>query len=373
MIMKTVSKCLVIIAVLFAASADLTAGTIVSIDPGSAQLGQSIGAIIIGSGTHFEQASSMSIWLSQGSYNIYAYGYYPYDDTSLIVWFDIPSDAETGLYDLKIHDDIDGTMTLSNGFMITPCNIVSIGPNGAQQGETLSVAITGQNTHFTQGTYFQQGSVTTVWFSQGSPTCAKEAWAVDDTLLIAEFAFPIDAEIGLYDLNVYNDIDGTITLYNGFTITPLNPMLASITPNGAYQGQRLSVTITGRNTHFRRGTDIQQGTSTTTYWFSQGSPTTFAQATPTVASVVLLTQGSSTIYSEDGGSAGDELLMARFHIPADANAGLWDVVIPTRLDGRLTLTNGFTVAQPGDWTGDGKVNFFDLAVVADNWLEGTGE
>ena len=63
--------------------------------------------------------------------------------------------------------------------------------------------------------------------------------------------------------------------------------------------------------------------------------------------------------------------MAQFDIPADANFGFWDVVVPTRAEGRLTLQDGFTIAQPGDWTGDGKVNFLDFAVVAENWLEGT--
>jgi len=360
--MKTVSKCLVLIVILFIASATLTAGTIVSIDPDNCQLGQSIGVAIVGSGTHFEQGGGTSIWLSQGSQNIYAYGYYPYDDTSLIVWFDIPTDAGTGLYDLNVYNDIDGTLTLHDGFMITPCNIVSVNPNSAQQGETLSVAITGQDTHFTQCSgSFQQCSITTVWFSQGSPTYTKSVWAVDDTLLIAEFAFPIDAETGLHDLNVHNDIDGTLTLYNGFTITPLNPVLTSITPNGAYQGQSLTVTITGQNTHFGQGTILQQGTATT-YWFAQATPTT---------SVIWLTRGNSTIYSTHGEAPGDGLLMAHLNIPADATAGLWDVVVPTRFEGRLTLQDGFTVAQPGDWTGDGKVNFLDFAVVANNWLEGT--
>jgi len=357
--MKTIVNRSLLIVVLFATSATLSAGTIVSVDPNSTQTGQDVAVLIEGQGTHFEQGGGTSIWLSQGGQNIYAYGYYPYDDTSLVVWFDISNDAGTGLYDLNVYNDIDGTLTLHNGFMITPCNIVSVGPNSAQQGETLSVAITGQDTHF------QQGSKT-VWlsgFSQGSSTLyPKDAWTVDNTLLIAEFTFPNDVTTGLKDLNVHNDIDGTLTLYDGFTITPLNPVLTSITPNGAYQGQRLTVTITGQNTHFGQGTlTFQQGTSTT--WFSQGTPTTSV--------VVWLTQGSSTIYSRNGGAPGNESVMARFDIPADANAGLWDVVVPTRREGRLTLQDGFTVAQPGDWTGDGKVNFLDFAVVANNWLKGT--
>jgi hypothetical protein len=362
--MKMIVRCSLLIVILFATSAALIAQTITSIDPNNGQQGQSLGVGISGQDTHFDQAATMSIWFSQGGSTIYAYGYYPVNDTFMTAWFDIPDDAAAGLYDLNIYNDIDGAFTLYDSFRITLGNIVSVNPNSCQQGQILSVAITGQDTHFQQGTDFQQGSQTTVWFSQGSPTVyAENAWAVDDTLLIANFVFPRDATTGLRDLNVYNDIDGTLTLYGGFTITPYNPVLASITPNGAYQSQSLSVTITGQNTHFLQGTDFQQG-SPTMYWSAQGTPT---------VSFVWLSQGSSTIYSRDAGAPGDTLLMARFDIPEDANAGLWDVHVPTKGDGMLTLQDGFTIAQPGDWTGDGKVNFLDFAVVADNWLEGTNE
>ena len=103
---------------------------------------------------------------------------------------------------------------------------------------------------------------------------------------------------------------------------------------------------------FAQATDFQQGSPTT-----QGTPTTCwfwspSQATPTTSSIIWLAQGSSTIYSRDGEAPGDALLMAQFDIPADANAGLWDVVVPTMAEGTLTLQDGFMVAQPGDGTGD---------------------
>jgi len=371
--MKTGGKCYLLIGILFATSATLTAQTIISVNPNTAQLGQSIVVAIDGQNTHFEQGSDTVIWLSQGSQDIYAYGYYPYDDTLLIAGFDIPVDAEIGLYDLNVYNNIDGTVTLYNGFTITPGNIISAYPNSAQQGRALSVAITGQNTHFEQGTDFQQGSPTTVWLSQGSETVyAKSSWGVNDTLLIANFDIPCDAATGLQDVSIYNDIDGTLTLYDEFTITSHNPELTSITPRGAYQGQSLSVTITGQNTRFQQGTPFAQG-SGTTCWFSQGSPTTyFEQGSPTTC-IVWFSQGSSTIFSSDCGTPGGSLLIANFDIPVNANAGLWDVHVPTMADGPLTLQDGFMVIQPGDWTGDGMVNFYDFGVLADNWLEGTDE
>jgi len=376
--MKIIFKCPLLIVVLFAASATLSAGTIVSIDPNSAQLSQSIAVAVEGQGTHFEQGTQTLIWLSQGSHNIYSYGYYPYTDTLLIVWFDIPVDAETGLYDLKVYNGIDGTLTLNDGFTIAPGGIVSVNPNNGQQGQSLSVTITGRDTHFHQGTeVFNQGTPTNVWlsgFSQESPTVyLRFSWSVSDTLLIATFDIPCDAPTGLHNVSVQNDIDGILTLYNGFTINSSNPILTSITPRGAYQGQKLSVTITGQNTHFQMGTTtfaqatstVCQGTPTTT-WFFQGSPTTNSCA-------VWLTRGTSTIYSNECWSREKTLLTANIDIPADANPGLWDVHAPSFFDGELILPDGFMVVQPGDWTGDGIVNFLDFAVIANNWLEGADE
>lgn len=246
---------------------------------------------------------------------------------------------------------------------LTAQSIISINPDNSPQEHLMSVIITGQNTHFLQGTDFQQGSQATVWFSQATSTAAidvQRAFALDDETLIAEIFVSPDDVTGLRDLSVYNDIDGTLTLYDAFEVTGYNPEITSVTPNGAYPGQRLSVDITGRNTGFLQGSELQQGTAMMT-WFDQATPTT---------SVIWLAQGSSTIYSKDGAASGNTLLKAQFDIPEDANTGLWDIVVPTERDGIIMLQDGFTVAQPGDLTGDGVVSFPDFAVVAENWLEG---
>ncbi|MHC4571451.1 MAG: hypothetical protein ACYS0C_05175, partial [Planctomycetota bacterium] len=63
--------------------------------------------------------------------------------------------------------------------------LTSVVPDTAQQGESLAVTITGQNTNFTQGS-----GTTGVWFSQGSPTVnifATSFLPSSDTLLSADF------------------------------------------------------------------------------------------------------------------------------------------------------------------------------------------
>jgi len=230
--------------------------------------------------------------------------------------------------------------------------ITSVNPDNAQQCESLTVAITGQDTHFQQGADFQQGSPT-VWFLTGTTTYA---WVVNDTLLITEFEIPCDAATGQQDVSVHDDVDGTLTLYDGFEITPYDSILTSITPRDAYQGQSLAVTITGRNTRFQQGTDFQQGTHTT--WFSQATSTTC---------ITWFSQGSQTVYSRDCVASGPELLMVQFDIPPDAKTGLWDVHVPTT-DGILTLTEGLLVMDMcdtciGDVDGDRLVSAHDAIAI----------
>ncbi|MBW8038994.1 MAG: hypothetical protein FVQ85_03240 [Planctomycetes bacterium] len=349
--MRTIVKSFLLVVMLFATSTPLIAQSLISIDPDNALEGESLGVGISGQNTNFDQASTISIWFSQGSSTIYAYGYFPVNDTYMTAWFDLPSGA-IGLHDLNVYNNIDGTLTLDNSFTINsfnPPELIAISPNSVQQGQVLRVAISGQYTHFN----FQQGSNTNVWFSQGSPTCTcTNFWIISDTLLFAEFDCK-GASLGLRDLNVYNDIDGTLTLYDSFTITPYNPTLTSITPGGAYQGQKLSVRISGQNTRFG---------------FTQGS-----------GALVWLSQGNSLIVSRQANAIGEKIghpgsgiTVADFDIPADANTGMWDVHTFSDIDGQLTLTDGFMIVQPGDWTSDGVVNFLDLAVLGNNWLEGAG-
>lgn len=355
--MKTAAKYCLLIVVIF--STHLIAGTILSINPDSARRGENLYVYVSGSGTHFEEGGNPSVWLSKGGHTIYASGYYPYGNTEMFVWFSIPYDAVQGLHNFNVYNDIDGTMVIFNAFRIYPGVIVSVNPDSVQQGQQLSVLITGQDTSFSDAN-------NTVWLSQGAETIySPNSWSVSDTLLIAEFDVPCDANAGLYDVSVQNDVDQTMTFSDGLAITPFSPAITSITPRGAYQGQSLSVTITGLNTHFLLGEPAGAD-----YCLGQSS---YPQAAAVMKNVVWLSRGDSIIFSRDSWISEKTLLTASFDIPEDANVGLWSVHVPSFHDGVLTLSESFIIVQPGDWTGDGIVNFFDLVVLAEHWMEGTGE
>jgi hypothetical protein len=106
--------------------------------------------------------------------------------------------------------------------------IVLVDPDSSYRGDVLSVSVTGQSTDFVQGT------VTTVWLSQGSSTIVGDSVNVTSaTDLVAEFTIPTNAAYGLWDVNV---IDGgcnlMVTLTDGFTI--YDTIVGIQTPQLAY-------------------------------------------------------------------------------------------------------------------------------------------
>ncbi len=325
------------------------AQTLTSIVPNNAEQGESLSVTITGSDTTFMQGSSTvtAVWFAQGSSTINASSFWANSDTSASANFNIPGGASTGSWDVKVTDTIDGTLTLSSGFTINtfnPPELIAISPNTAQPGQTLTVLISGQDTNFS----YQQGSGTTVWFSQGSST---GAWSVNDSQLIAELSVPTDAIPGTYDLSVNNGVDGTMTLVDGFTVNSVVPTIHSVTPNAAYQGESLTVTLTTQNIDYIQG-------SGTLSWFSQDSSIIVSQS-----SIMIDNYGWSS-------SSAFGTQSSVFDIPQDALPGLYDLNVFSIVDGHIILADGFRVMQPGDWTGDGLVNLVDLVVVADNWLAG---
>ena len=141
--------------------------------------------------------------------------------------------------------------------------MLEVNPNSGIQGASLSVNISGQNTHFGQGTSTQ------VWFSQGSSTLiVPNAVNINsDTQLAASLQITSSNPAGFYDLNMTNAVDGYLTLANAFQVVfnPNAPQLVSVNPNTGIAGQSIPVTLSGQNTSFT------QGTATLT--FTQGSST----------------------------------------------------------------------------------------------------
>jgi uncharacterized cupin superfamily protein len=340
-----------------------TTPTLISIVPVNTQQDQSLSVTISGQDTHFEQGST-SVWLSNGSMDIFSQGSLTIFDqgspttfcqgsstvgsTLLSAQFDIPADAQVGSWDVYVETAVDGILGLLNGLTIEEFTgavpaITSVSPDTAKQGDYLGVAITGQDTYFTQGgatvwlskgdsvifaqaspTAFSQGSPTAFW--QGSPT-------INDTLLAVHFDIPEDAQVGNWDLNVETDLDGVFTLVEGFAISQRTPVLTSVAPSSGEQNQYLSVAISGQDTDFSQGS--------VSVWLSHGDSVILSQGTPTIFG-----QGSPTSFCQGSSTIGSTLMGASFDIPEDAKIGCWDVNVETAADGVLTLLDGFIISGP---------------------------
>jgi hypothetical protein len=296
--------------------------TLTSVNPSSAQQGQNLNVSISGSNLHFTQATNTIVWFNQGSSTIaYPLGINILNDNSLNAYFNFAINQNTGWYNVNISNNIDGTVTLPNYFAITANsnapNLISIAPNNGNQGQMLSVSISGANTHFAQATN------TTIWFEQGSSTVMMpySFQSQSNTLINANLLIGNQQQTGSYNLYLMNEIDGYLNLQNSFTVNsnPNQAQLVSVNPNSATQGDILSVSITGQNTHFN------QGTSTIT-WFQQGS--------------------STIIYPTNQNSTSATNLSANYFIPNNANLGLYDTYTYNNSDGLLVLPNSFIIQTP---------------------------
>ena len=110
--------------------------------------------------------------------------------------------------------------------------ILTLNPNQASQGESLTIALSGQSTNFTQGSQ-------TVWFQQASQTIISGTNIIVYGLTQLDFnvSIPINAPTGFYDVKAYNNTDGTITKPGGFEV------LTAPSPNWSYTSTGIDHTI----------------------------------------------------------------------------------------------------------------------------------
>ena len=195
-------------------------------------------------------------------------------------------------------------VTLTNGFTVTAATpvLTTVNPNTGQQGQTgESIALTGQFTHWVQGT-------TTASFGAGITV----ATLTINSATTATASLNIDAAAALGARNVTLTTGAeVVTLTNGFTVTAATPVLTTVNPNTGQQGRTgESIALTGQFTHWVQGT--------TTASFGAG------------ITVATLTINSATTAT------------ASLNIDAAAALGARNVTLTTGAE-VVTLTNGFTV------------------------------
>lgn len=280
----------------YVSSATTTAATLTvtgiaaltSISPNSAQQGQqSVAVTISGAYTHFAQGSSAANFgagITVASLTVNS-------PTTATAVLNIDTSAVTGSRNVTITTGTE-VVTLTNGFTVTAGTpvLTQANPSTGQQGQqNLSVVITGQFTHFVQGT-------TTASFGAGTTVVSLAV----NSQVSATAVLNIDpaAVTGSRNVVVTTGSEAE-TLTNGFAVAPGTPVLLSAYPSSGQQGQNsLSVALTGGYTNWVQGT--------TTASFGAGiTVASLTVSSATTASAVLninpaATLGARTITTTTG-------------------------------------------------------------------------
>jgi hypothetical protein len=131
-------------------------------------------------------------------------------------------------------------VTLNNGFTVTAVTpvLTTVNPNTGQQGQqNESVSLTGQSTHWVQGTTTASfgAGITVATLTINSATTATAVLNIDAA-----------AAAGTRNVTVTTGAE-VVTLNNGFTVTAVTPVLTTVNPNTGQQGQQNeSVSLTGQ-------------------------------------------------------------------------------------------------------------------------------
>lgn len=307
-----------------------------TINPTSANKGQSLPVTITGVGTNFASGTNTITFVRQGSATtaITISNLTVINNNLMAGLLSVGSNAVAAAYRVSIASTVNPTINLANGFTVnsasSTASLTAIAPNTAAQGQSLAVSITGTNTHF------NSASNTVKFFSQG--TESFDIYELYNTpfgsgILSSNLLISPNAPTGVYSVGVENSVDGLMMLNNSFTITANNKSLTTVAPNHAEQGKSLTVTITGINTQFNTG-------SPTFYFIRQGSPTTDINVSNVQAT-----------------SATSVNLMV--NIAYNTPIGLYDIGYFNTADGAVLKSDAFTVDKS---TGIKEVDFKNTKV-----------
>lgn len=225
---------------------------LVSVTPNTGYAGQTLNVTITGNNTQFDQGTStmVNFGFNQGSGTTVINSMSIVNATTITANISIPSTAFTGDYDVSTHSENDGFLYLPNYFHVdgvAPPTLVSISPNSGNAGQNLTVTITGNGTHFTQGSATELN----FGFIQGSPsTVINSMTIVSDEIIYANITIPDYVSGGYYDVLVINDIDGYLPLHDAFYVEGLSFMAGYVIPysvssSGSCDGSATAVVYGG--------------------------------------------------------------------------------------------------------------------------------
>jgi MBG domain (YGX type)/Cep192 domain 4 len=218
-------------------------GALTQVSPNSGDQGANPFVVTVtGSATHFLQgATQVSFGTGINVSNVQVLSL-----TQLTASVAVPVAAVVGQRDVTATTGGE-VATIANGFSVTPAaspTLSNVTPNEGHQGETVSLTLTGLNTHFTT-------ALPAPALDLGSTITVSSLVVVNDTTITADAAVGALAVVGARSATLSS---GGTNFPFTFTVLPSNATIGSVSPGNAPQGQTISVTVTGQNTHWLQGT-----------------------------------------------------------------------------------------------------------------------
>lgn len=291
---------------------------ITSITPNSGQQNTQLTVQISGTSGSFGSATSTYVYFSQGSYNYFdGYNVTVNSSTSLTTQVNIPSNASLGAYDVEVGDYNGNIILAQAAFTVLQGQVpqlLSVDTNYAAVGTTLDVTISGLGTHF------DQGSNTSLYFSQGTSSyiSVNSFSVLDPATILANISVPGNQPLGFYDLTTYNDWDGYLTLPNAFVVTDTIAGIVVVNPLDTTGNDSTTLRVIGSGTSFG-----SPGTNTIV-WLGQTSRSSVPNAMATNVHII----NSNT-------------LEATLQFASGAPAGWYDLYVLNSHDGLLTRQHAY--------------------------------
>jgi hypothetical protein len=226
----------------------VNAQSISSVVPNEAEQGDELEVTVTGENTNWTQSTNL-LMFKQGSTTLYPGPQTIINDSLITGYFYFYFSHPTGPYDVIVEDVNTGVeVTLENGFTLNEGDepvIQSVVPDSAHQATYVTVTVTGEHTHFTQG------SSLLMFHGDYDLIYPNTQVVYSDTVMDGSFFINPDHEAGAYDVKVFSE-DPLMTLPDGFNVLPAEnlPVLVSVDPDTVEQGVSETLLISGQYTHF---------------------------------------------------------------------------------------------------------------------------
>ncbi len=229
---------------------------LVSVNPDHGKIGESLSVTVTGSNTFFSQGTTI-LRLRRGYGVIMPESTTVNNDSVIVGLFNFVTGNDTGYYDVVVTEPGYGNISLDSSFYLwfngQEPELLSVKPDSGYLGTSVELTIKGENTKFDN-----PDDISVILKEDWEELYGKDIVVLDSETIQAVFTFSYSNLTGMHDLIVKTPFTGELTLEKAFNLMEAqsNPEIVSVVPDTGYQGQTLTVSVTGKDIVFMPGTSF---------------------------------------------------------------------------------------------------------------------